>query len=96
MTLKEIIKAKGMNLEAARAKMKQLEGENIKQTSFSKIVNSANPTVKTLQRFADVLECDVTDLFIALYGHDHSPAITCPVCGAVLHLAVETKEEGGI
>ena len=72
MDVKTIIKENGMNLEKVAAKM------GVSRVTLSQNL-SRNPTIKTLQRVADVVGCKVGDFF-----RDEvcaSEKYLCPHCG---------------
>lgn len=46
-----------------------------------------SPSVKTLERIAEALEVDITDLFT----RDNVKTIVCPHCGKEIKVKVETK-----
>lgn len=83
MTIKKVIKAKGWSLESVRARMSEIEGREVSQPSLSKLVNSPNPTVNTLQRIADAIGCSPTDFFDV-----KSANLVCPHCGKSLHVSI--------
>ncbi len=86
MNIKKTIKDNGWTLESLRAKMQEIEGREVKQSSMSRIVNSANPTVETLQRLADAMGVNICIFF----SDDHQGAsITCPHCGKPIEICVK-------
>lgn len=86
MNIKKTIKDNGWTLESLRAKMQEIEGREVKQSSMSRIVNSANPTVETLQRLADAMGVNICIFF----NNDHQGAsLVCPHCGKPINIKVE-------
>ncbi|WP_010665483.1 helix-turn-helix domain-containing protein [Marinilabilia salmonicolor] len=58
--IKEIAKEKGITLDELAQRL------NMHRVSLSRIIGkNSNPTVKSLQKIADVLEVDLIDLFDA-------------------------------
>lgn len=49
---------------------------------------SRNPTIKTLQRIADVIDCKVGDFFRDEI-EPKSPAGVCPHCGKPINIKIE-------
>lgn len=61
---------------------KQIAGIlQISTVSFSTMING-NPTVDTLERIANAIGCDISDLF----DKPSDNALHCPNCGAELEL----------
>lgn len=89
MNIKKTIKDHGWTLEALRAKMQQIEGREIKQSSMSRIANSSNPTVETLQRLATAMDIDICVSFADSSAHGSS--IVCPHCGKGIKINVEKE-----
>ena len=90
MNIKKTIKDNGWTLESLRAKMQEIEGHEVKQSSMSRIVNSANPTIDTLQRLANAMGINV-----CLFFNDSiasSSTIVCPHCGKPIELEIKVKE----
>ena len=56
MRIKEVCKEKGITVSQLAEKM------GIKQESLSRAING-NPTLETLERIANALEVDITELF---------------------------------
>ena len=80
MDVKGIAKQRGFTMTAIAEKM------GITYVTLSQTL-SRNPTIKTLQRIADILGCRVGDFFLdeqTLSANGN--AITCPNCGAKLEL----------
>lgn len=91
MNIKKTIKDNGWTLESLRAKMQELEGREVKQSSMSRIVNSANPTVETLQRLANAMGVNICSFFNEGINTQGS-IITCPHCGKNIELEIHIKE----
>lgn len=53
----------------------------ISTVSFSKMING-NPTVDTLEKIANAIGCDISDLF----DRPSDNTLHCPNCGAELEL----------
>ena len=70
LRIKEILKEKGMSQKDLAERL------GVAPVTFSLTING-NPTVGTLQKIADVLNVQISDLFD---GSDDS-YITCPHCG---------------
>lgn len=81
MDIKSVIKAKGFTMEAVAGQL------GISRVTLSQNI-SRNPTVATLQKIADVIGCKIGDFFLDDVS-EHSPVLTCPVCGSPLHLTAE-------
>lgn len=86
MNIKKTIKDNGWTLESLRAKMHEIEGREVKQSSMSRIVNSANPTVETLQRLADAMQISICSFF---ENDQHGASLICPHCGKPINIKVE-------
>lgn len=84
MDIKTIVKEKGFTLEKVAAEM------GINRVTLSQAL-SRNPTIKTLQRIADVIGCRVGDFF-ADEIESKAPSITCPHCGKTIYLTTNTDE----
>lgn len=89
MNIKKTIKDNGWTLESLRAKMQEIEGREVKQSSMSRIVNSANPTVETLQRLADAMQISICSFF---ENDQQGTSLVCPHCGKPIELEIRTKE----
>ena len=87
MNIKKTIKDNGWTLESLRAKMQELEGREVKQSSMSRIANSANPTVETLQRLANAMGVNICSFFND--STQQGASITCPHCGKPINIKVE-------
>ena len=77
LRIKEIIKEKGTSVNALAEKM------GITRVGLSQHING-NPSVEVLERIADALEVDVTELF-----DSGKSAITCPKCGTKLNISIK-------
>lgn len=88
MNIKKTIKDNGWTLETLRARMQEIEGREVKQSSMSRIVNSANPTVETLQRLADAMGISVCLFF---ENDQHGTSLVCPHCGKPIALHVDKQ-----
>ena len=86
MNIKKTIKDNGWTLESLRAKMQEIEGHEVKQSSMSRIVNSANPTVETLQRLADAMGISVCLFF---ENNQQGISLVCPHCGKPITLHID-------
>jgi transcriptional regulator with XRE-family HTH domain len=73
LRIKSIIKEKGLTIEQA-AKMMGFSREGL----YKHI--TGNPSLKILNRIADTLEVDITELF----EHPKVNEFTCPNCGTKL------------
>lgn len=87
MNIKKTIKDNGWTLESLRAKMQEIEGQEVKQSSMSRIVNSQNPTVETLQRLARAMGVNICIFFTETARQGAS--IVCPHCGKPINIKVE-------
>lgn len=86
MNIKKTIKDNGWTLESLRARMQEIEGREVKQSSMSRIVNSANPTVETLQRLADAMGISVCLFF---ENNQQGISLVCPHCGKPITLHID-------
>lgn len=77
MDIKSIIKQKGLTMENLAERM------GITRVTLSQTL-SGNPTMSTLQRIADTLECKVGEFF--LDELEEKNFIVCPKCGARFEL----------
>ena len=77
MDIKSIIKQNGLTMEGVAERM------GINRVTLSQML-SGNPTMSTLQRIADVLECKVGEFF--LDELEEKNFIVCPKCGARFEL----------
>lgn len=87
MDVKSIIKEKGFTIEQVAKEM------GISRVTFTQNL-SRNPTMRTLQRIADVLGCKVGDFFKdeIVPSVPQSLAIICPHCGKPIELEIKAKE----
>lgn len=77
MDIKSIIKQKGLTMEEVAERM------GVSRVTLSQTL-SGNPTMSTLQRIADALECKVGEFF--LDELEEKNFIVCPKCGARFEL----------
>lgn len=80
LRIKEIIKEKGYTIKSLSEKM------NINRVNLSNMING-NPTVETLEKIADALEVPITELF------SKGVSVTCPHCGGIVPIKIETIPE---
>lgn len=79
--IKRIQKEKGIsNVELA----KRLD---ISAIGIGKIINGS-PTVKSLIKIAEVLECDLSDFFTDTHHEHNTESLFCPKCGAKLNISL--------
>lgn len=78
LRIKEVIKEKGLTVQEVADKM------GINRVGLSNHING-NPSVEILQRIADALDVNITDLF----EQPKSDVITCPNCGTRLKVTKE-------
>lgn len=81
MDVKSIIKEKGFTIEQVAKEM------GITRFTFTQNLGR-NPTMKTLQRIADVLGCKVGDFFKDEI-EPTKPTLTCPHCGKPINVKLE-------
>jgi transcriptional regulator with XRE-family HTH domain len=74
LNVKRAIYARGFTIKAMAAKI------GISPVMMSNQING-NPTLATLQRIANTMECDISELFEPLV-ENHDNSITCPKCGS--------------
>lgn len=89
MNIKKTIKEHGWTLESLRAKMQEIEGHEVKQTSMSRLANSTNPTIETLQRLARAMDISILDFFNDERPVISSTTLTCPHCGKPINIKIE-------
>jgi transcriptional regulator with XRE-family HTH domain len=85
MEVRGIIKEKGWTIEKVASEM------GINRVTLSQNL-SGNPTVKTLQRIADVIGCRVGDFFrddMSGGIAQEPPKLVCPHCGKEIKIALE-------
>lgn len=78
LRIKEVIKEKGLTIEKVADRM------GINRVGLSNHING-NPSVEVLQRIADALEVNITELF----EPPKSDVIICPGCGTRLKVTKE-------
>lgn len=78
LRIKEVIKEKGLTVQGLAKKM------GINRVGLSNHVNG-NPSVEILQRIADALEVNITELFEQAKSNE----FTCPNCGTKLKVTKE-------
>lgn len=71
LKVKEILKEKGMTQKELALKI------GVAEISLSRSING-NPNLDTLQRIAEALDVDISELF----KQRESDTITCPNCGS--------------
>ena len=76
LRIKEVIKEKGSTVQALADKM------GINRVGLSNHING-NPSVEILQRIADALEVNITELFEPAKSNE----FTCPNCGTKLTIS---------
>lgn len=81
MDVKTIIKEKGFTIEQVAKEM------GITRFTFTQNL-SRNPTMRTLQRIADVLGCKVGDFFKDEI-EPTEPTFVCPHCGKPITLHID-------
>jgi len=81
MRVKQILKEKGLTSKDVAAKLGMTE------TGFSLMIGKdGNPPLKKLIALAEILNVDITELFI-----QQRPEYTiCPCCGRKLYLSIES------
>ncbi len=75
MDIKKVIKERGYTIEDVAKKM------GISRVTLSQNM-SRNPTVGTLERIANAINCNVSEFFVD--EKDASNTITCPHCGKMI------------
>jgi len=73
LRIKEVIKEKGLTVQVVAERM------GINRVGLSNHING-NPSVEVLQRIANALEVDITELFVPARADE----FTCPNCGTRL------------
>ena len=71
MRIKEILKERGQTQKDLALKM------GVAEISLSRSING-NPSLETLQKIADALEVEISELF----APKETDIITCPKCGS--------------
>jgi regulatory protein len=84
LRIKEVIKERGTTITELADKM------GINRVNLSNMVNG-NPTVETLNKIADAIGCQVTELFEQPKKDNLS--ITCPHCGKDIEIKVENVQK---
>lgn len=86
MDVKGIVKKQGFTLERVASEM------GVTRVTLSQTL-SRNPTVKTLQRIADIIGCKVGDFFADdITTPTGQNSLTCPKCGCKLDIDIKEKE----
>lgn len=80
LNIKKAIKENGLEVREVAKRM------GITPTGLSQHING-NPSVEVLQRIADAIQCDISELFEQI--HDDQATITCPHCGKSIELEVK-------
>lgn len=80
MRIKDVCREKGITVSQLAEKM------GIKQESLSRTING-NPTLETLEKIANALEVDITELF-EQPKHD-TAQLTCPHCGKPIEIGMK-------
>ena len=82
LRIKEVLKKKGVTVVSLANSI------GITQPNMSNIVNSkSTPSLETLEKIANVLEIDITELFEQ--PKKDTVSITCPNCGKGINIKVE-------
>lgn len=83
MRIKEILRSKGLTAKEAAQRA------GIAEAAFSNIANEkANPSLSTLQKIAEALAVDISELFAE---RSSSVISACPHCGSPVSVHVELK-----
>lgn len=83
LRIKEVAKEKGYTMQELADKVGVVRDTLTRQAN-------GNPTISTLQKIADALEVDITDLFTE--SDERKPnIIKCPHCNKDIVLSVEKK-----
>lgn len=90
MDIIRVIKEKGKTIQDVADALDK------KRITVAKTIGG-NPTVDTLRKIANVLECDITDFFRdEVSGEpikkENTPHIICPKCGTKINIKVNTEE----
>lgn len=79
MDIKAVIKEKGYTIEQVASKM------GVTRVTLSQTL-SGNPSLSTLRRIAEAIDCSVGDFFAdEITGNKHS----CPHCGKHITIKIE-------
>lgn len=81
MNVKSVIKEKGWTIEGVASKL------GISRVTLSQNL-SRNPTIRTLQRIADVIGCRVGDFFLDEIDMNQA-GTKCPHCGKPINIKIE-------
>ena len=86
LKIKEIAREKGYTMQQLADKLGIVRDTLTRQAH-------GNPTISTLQKIAEVLEVDVTELFdTAVVEKDKKiTSINCPKCGEEIRLSIEEE-----
>lgn len=84
MDVKSIIKQRGWTMEAVAEQM------GVTRVTLSQTL-SRNPTIKTLERIAEVIGCRVGDFFLDEVEIP-APSIVCPHCGKAIKVAISAEQ----
>jgi Predicted transcriptional regulators len=80
LNIKKAIKENGLEVREVARRM------NITPTGLSQHING-NPSVEVLERIAEAIGCDVSELFEQ--PKKDGASITCPNCGKSINIKVE-------
>lgn len=80
LNIKKAIKENGLEVREVARRM------NITPTGLSQHING-NPSVEVLERIAEAIGCDVSELFEQ--PRKVGASITCPNCGKCVNIKVE-------
>ncbi len=80
LRIKEVIKERGLTITELADRM------GINRVNLSNMVNG-NPTVETLNKIADALGVQVTELFE--HPKSDTASLTCPHCGKGINIKVD-------
>lgn len=83
LNIKKAIKSRGLEVKEIAARM------GITPIGLSQHING-NPSVEVLQRIANAIGCDVSELFDAPSRNEG--IITCPHCGKPITIKAETDD----
>lgn len=81
MNIKGVIKEKGFTIEQVAGKM------GITRITLTQCL-SGNPTVNTLQRIAEAINCNVSDFFMDEIDTTQNNKSTCPHCGKPIEVSI--------
>ncbi len=86
LKIKEIAREKGYTMQQLADKLGIVRDTLTRQAH-------GNPTISTLQKIAEVLEVDITELFdTAVVEKDKKiTSINCPKCGEEIRLSIDEK-----